>query len=48
MVFLSKLHTEKLSWDFGGEVAQFSTEYLEVTRGTALIRKTVVEETQFH
>ena len=48
MVFLSKLHTEKVSSDFGGEVTQFFTDYLEVTGGAALIRKTVVEETQFH
>lgn len=47
MVFLSKLHIEKINSDLGGKVAWISMEYLEIMERAALIKKTVVEKRNF-
>ena len=47
MVFLSKLHIEKINSDLGGKVAWISMEYLEIIEKVALIKKTVVEKRNF-
>lgn len=48
MVFLNKLHTEKINSDFCSVVVQFSTKYLEVTKRAVLIKKIVVKKKQFY